>query len=167
MTSGFGTEDTMRARTLLLLITVSAALLGGALLAQAKPDLSGTWTLIDVSGASGRDGGPAKPKMISGAVINCGTECTFDQSDATIKISFPVDLNGIKPAETLLKLDGTEMPGNATAKWEAGKLVVTRVIVGSMKVVQTLSIADQKLIIVNVFTAGDLPPTTFTYRKKK
>jgi hypothetical protein len=112
-------------------------------------------------------------EVASGAPVNCGTECTIVQNATTLTLS-RADQPGTTPPDVgvvVLNLDGSESTITqsnggeyaATAKWDGGKLVVTRDMTYS-SVAQTLSVEDGKLKVVTRFSAADAP-VTLTYVK--
>lgn len=148
-----------------------------------RVDLSGEWVQVgsEYKGAGrGSAGGRGDGRMISissGAPVNCGTTCTIVQEGSTMTLTRP-DQPGVTPPDAgtvVLHTDGNESSikqsatsdaqFKATAKWQGDKLVVTRDVIGSLSVTQTLSIVGGKLHVVTQFSKQD-SPVTMIYEKR-
>lgn len=134
-------------------VCMAMAIVG--LLAQNRPDFSGTW---------GTEGG-SKPITVSGGVFNCGSECTITQTASTLTVSRPAEGQGAKPRDIVINLDSTST-ATSPAKWDGDKLVLTRTL-GPTKVVQTLSFEGGVLTVVSEASPGDVGPLKQTFVKKK
>jgi hypothetical protein len=146
--------------------------------AQSNPDFSGTWSLVTDQKAPtgrGRGGGGGAVSYVSGAPVNCRTECTIVQDAKALTISRPANQQGVKPPDVVLNLDGRESTitqslnpraeYTANAKWDGGKLVVTRSM-GALIVTQNMSLEDGKLTVVSTFSIDDFAPVKLTYVKR-
>ena len=172
-----------RWRLIVLVLIGLPVLMIVAATGQTKTNFSGQWSLVPSlttgggsRGARGGDGrGGGTVSIVSGATVNCGTECTISQDAKVLTISRPANDQGVKPPDVVLNLDGREStiiqsspPGEfkADAKWDGGKLMVTRSIVGSLSVTQTMSVEDGKLTVVSLFSNEGAVPLTLTYTKR-
>jgi hypothetical protein len=137
---------------------------------QRQPDFSGTWTLVDFRSASdpasAERGAEGQSGVVGGAVLNCGRECTITQTPGTLTVSQPAGQDGTKPRDGAVYLDGRPMSGKTTLKWDGTKLVLTRTIAEPLVVTQTLSLEEERLIIVVAMSAGKAGPFTLTYKRK-
>jgi hypothetical protein len=179
-------EAVMNIRRWRWLHLIAATVLSCALAAQDRPDFSGTWTLVLEKektgpagvgrGGGGRDGrAPMVRSEVSGAAVNCGTECTIVQTAKTLTISGLPSGRGGKLPDVVLNLDGTTStitqsinpPATyaATAAWDGGKLVVSRTL-GRMKITQTISLEVGKLVVFSTFDVEGSDPVRLTYTKK-
>lgn len=159
----------------LLLVDLLVVLMLSTLAAQSKPDFSGTWVLDRKAQTSGGRGGGGTVSMVSGAPVNCGTECTIVQNAKTLTISRRVSQEGVKAPDVVLNLDGGEstivqslsprVEYTATAKWDRDRLVVTRSM-GYFNIVQTIEHDDGKLSVASAFTVEGDVPVTLTYTRK-
>jgi hypothetical protein len=141
------------------MMMASVVMFGGATLGdgQTVPDFSGRWALLH------SDAGPKGE--VSGAVVTCGVECTITQTGATLTVVRPATADGKRPADGVVALDGTAT-GNTSAKWDGDKLVLTRALMPTYVVTQTLSIVKEQLVIVVVVGEGRVGPFKLTYAKK-
>lgn len=150
---------------------MAALLFGsGGSLPQRQTDFSGTWTLADSrSGsdpASGGRGTAVRSGEVGGAVVNCGVECAITQTSETLTVSRPAGQDGKKTPDGIVAIDGRPMSGNTTAKWDRGKLVLTRSLTPSFVVTQSLSLEGDRLTIVVAIGDNTVGPFTLTYTRK-
>lgn len=154
---------------------------------QRHPALSGHWVMAAAAGtdvrgiAPGRAGAPSaehrtRSNTVSGAVFNCGRECTIVQRGDTLTISDALLSSATKPASTVvLQMDGQAHAANdsfnpgrrivATATWRGNRLEITSPT-GSHAFTQTLSIEAGQLVVVTSIDIAPDDTTTFRYVKK-
>jgi len=149
---------TMSGICLLLLPTSS--------LAQARPDLSGTWEWQGAEGVS-RDGvkGPVNVIEVSGGAFNCGKVCTLVQTTKALTISRPADDKTPKRPDVVLTLGAVS--GSPQAHWDGERLVVTNSL-GVITTKQTIVRQGKKLIVTSEVAApgADTSPVVQTYMTK-
>lgn len=139
------------------IVGLAAICLGSSIVgvsSQSRPDFSGTWVPADAN---------ARPVSVSGGVFNCGAECTLTQSDQTLTVSKPANVQGVKPRDTVINLESTA-GATSPAQWDGSVLVLTRAL-GPTKVVQKLSIEGGRLTVVSEVSPGDVAPLTQIYVK--
>ena len=180
------TESNRRIFTILVASFVIGSTAGSA---QSRPNLSGAWVLVEAlmsgGGRNAPEGGSAGPRRTSstttsGAVFNCGTECTITQKGQTLTIENAqlADYPGkdkSKPTPTVtLHLDGRKAevvdsfsPSRqipVSARWDGNKLSITSSEPG-VGFTQTLSVEGGQLVVVTE-SARHGGQTIFKYKKK-
>jgi hypothetical protein len=172
----------MRRQLSKLAAAAVAVLMVAGLSAQAKPDLSGKWTLVSDPNAAPAGGGPGGGRGGGGRGGGgggqlCGAECTITQDATTLTLTRTTPAGETK---AVYKLDGSDSKnmqqgrGGATevvskAAWDGDKVTIstTRDFGGnSVTTKASLSVAGGELTIV---TEGQSPngPTTTTQKYKK
>lgn len=152
----------MRTRRLLGVVAVTALAWNTAVLAQAKPDLSGTWQMVSQESA-----GPA-----------FGEEFTAKHTGAVLTIEVLRPRTGLTLS---YKLDGTETKNGgggpnsrawstvSVAQWRNNRLVITTNAVGAPKPLtasQILSVSADGRLSVEMMVSGMPAPATTIYARK-
>ena len=176
-------------RQIVSLVVASLFLAPIAASAQSKPNLSGTWVLVEAlmsgAGRNAPEGGAEGPRRTSstttsGAAFNCGTECTISQKGQTLTIEnaqladYPGKDKSKPTPPVTLHLDGRnaevidsfspERQISVSARWEGNKLSITSSEPG-IGFPQTLSIENGQLVVVTT-SARHGVQTIFKYKKK-
>jgi hypothetical protein len=168
------------AASLLLLTPASGA-------AQRAPNLSGDWVLVSATTSGARSneptgasppGGqtPTSTTTVSGAVFNCGRECTIVHKGGTLTVDKALlGSNTAAAPAVVLPFNGRQIsvvdsfsPNReipATAKWTGNKLTITS-SPGSHTVTQVLALEATRLVVVTSVGRPGAQPVTFTYKKK-
>jgi hypothetical protein len=172
-------------RTISNVITgIGAVLLVASLSAQAKPDLSGKWTLVPdpnaaaaapAAPAGGGGGGGRGGGRGGGGGQFCGQECTIVQDATSLTVTRTTQAGEVK---AVYKLDGSESKnmqagrGGAQtevvskAAWDGNKVSIstTRDVGGTPVTTKTtLSAAGGEMTVEN--EGGQGPATTQKYKK--
>lgn len=150
-------------------ITISSVclLLGmSSMLAQSRPDLSGSWELQGAEGV-GRGGvkGSVHVLEVSGGAFNCGRICTIIHARQSLTVSRLADDKAPKRQDVVLAIGG--VTGSAEARWDGDKLVVSNSL-GVITTKQTIARQGNKLKVTSWIVApgADPSPVVQTYIKR-
>ena len=142
--------------------------------AQAKPDFSGTWTLVpaaDAGGGGGRGGGRG-----GGGGATWGQSATVKQSGTSLSVTYttgregaaPVtltyDLSGKPSTNKMMRGGGEAVDQVSTAAWVGNSLVITtKTAQGESK--RTISLKDGNMVMEYNSGREGATPVTSTYKK--
>ena len=162
----------------------AVVLMAAGVLAQAKPNFAGTWTMdapaaaaAPAAGAPAGGGGGGRGGGGRGGGGGWGMEITVTQTAAALNVK---GMQGQNPLDLTYKLDGSESKNMAAGRggaapteqiskavWTGSTLVITTAVTtqaGAGEQKRVLSIAAGKLSIETTQPGG--MPATVTYSKK-
>ena len=113
------------------LLALGAVLAAGLLSAQAKPNFSGTWTLVSSDGPEAAAG--VKPTVV--ALTQTDSALTLKNGDLTVV--FPLD--GSKHTERGPGPNGREI--TVSTRWDGARLLVEQRTT-TTSIIQTVSLSD-------------------------
>jgi hypothetical protein len=168
----------MRRATAILGAAAMVVMTAG-LLAQAKPNFAGKWTMVAQPAADAGQGGGRRGGR--GGRGGFGQEMTIAQDASTLTINYSVGGQNPTPVKVVYKLDGSEskntmmgrggqMEQVSKAAWQGNTLVITTTTQnGEQKRVLSMDGANLKIVTTNPgnpnFGDGQPTTTTTTYTK--
>lgn len=157
-------------RTGILLNTAAIVMLTIGVLAQAKPNFAGKWTLVpDPNAAAGGGGGRG------GGFGGLGQGGTIAQDDKTVKVTTTTQAGEVtrtynldgSDSKNTLNIGGNAMEQVSKVKWDGAKMIIatsSNFNGNAVETTQTWSLdASGNLVIES--TGGRGGPTKMTYKK--
>lgn len=148
---------------------IGAAVLAVATLAyaQAKPDFSGTWTVIPAADAPAGGGGGGRGGGGPFTVVQKGDTLNIERTMGENKVTTTYKLDGTEAVNKQMGRGGTEVEVKSVAKWDAGKLVITEKRPGQDGAVnestQTWSLGTDGTLTID--RTGGRGPSSAKYKK--
>jgi hypothetical protein len=162
----FHKEQTMK---LARVGVIAAAVLAVATLAfaQAKPDFSGTWTVVPAADAPAGGGGGGRGMMAPITVTQKADTLVVERSMGDNKISTTYKLDGTEAVNKQMGRGGAEVEVKSVAKWDGSKLVITEKRAGQDGAInestQTWSLGADGMLTID--RTGGRGPSTMKYKK--
>jgi len=149
---------------------IGAAVLAVATLAvaQAKPDFSGTWTVVPAADApAGGGGGGGRGMGGPFTVVQKADTLTTERSFGDNKITTIYKLDGTEAVNKQMGRGGTEVEVKSVAKWDGSKLVITEKRPGQDGAInestQTWSLGADGILTID--RTGGRGPSSMKYKK--
>jgi hypothetical protein len=164
-------------RVTAILSAAAIAFSAVGVMAQAKPDFSGTWTLVpgEGGGGGGRGGGGGGGRG-GGGGATWGMSATVKQTGAVLSVTYTTGREGAAPVTLTYNLDGKPSTNTvmgrggeatdqtATASWSGNSLViVTKTANGESR--RTISMKDGMMVMEYNSGREGAMPVTVQYKK--